>query len=91
MTKPDFYLLVKCFGVPEKQTKFYSDFFKYFDLNCDGVMNKFEFCERLNKLRDFSDFDVVLDRFFELVDPQKSGWINKANLKKFFLGNLRQT
>ena len=72
MTKPNFYVLVQSFGVPKQQTKFYADLFRYFDLNCDGVMNKFEFCERLNKLRSFNDFDVVLDRFFELADPQKS-------------------
>jgi hypothetical protein len=30
----------------------------------------------------------VIDRFFELADPEKSTWITKAKLRKFFRNNL---
>ncbi len=52
-------------------------------------MNKNEFCERLLKLR-YNSIDVILDRFFELVDTQKNGWINKTKFKRFLRNNITQ-
>lgn len=65
MTKSDFEQLLKGLGIPS--SKFLTQMFKYFDLNCDGILNQFEFLERLNTLK-INNFAVILDRFFELAD-----------------------
>jgi len=50
--------------------------FKYFDLNCDGSLNKKIFEDRILKLK-ANNFDHILNRFYELVDPSKNGWITE--------------
>ena len=74
MKKPDFLQFLKGLNIPKSE--FANSMFKYFDLNCDGIINKFEFLERLNTLKQ-NNFGVILDRFFELADEEKQGWISK--------------
>ncbi len=71
MNRHDFFLMLKYFDIPFS-TKVYNQLFKYFDLSCEGAMNKAVFCDRINLLRE-RNFEATLDQFFELADTDKSG------------------
>ena len=63
--------MLKYFEIPFS-TKVYNQLFKYFDLSCEGTMNKEIFCDRIELLRNKS-VEASIDRFFELADPEQSG------------------
>ena len=58
--------MLKYFRIPFS-SKAYNEIFKFFDLHCNESINKAEFCDRLKVLSD-KNFDVILNRFFDLVD-----------------------
>ena len=86
MNRHDFFLMLKYFEIPFI-TKVYNQLFKYFDLSCEEAITKNAFCDRLNVLRD-KRAAAIIDRFFELADPERAGWITKSKLRKFFRNNL---
>ena len=88
MNKKDFFELLKYFGITFS-AKLYTQLFKYFDLNCDGSINKKVFEDRIKELK-ADNFDDVLNRFYELADNKKVGWVTKEKLHKFMRNNLNK-
>ena len=78
MKKDDFFEILRGLKIPF-QSKLYTQLFQYFDFLCDGKIRKSDFCHRLQKLR-CNSFSKTLDRFFELADPDKKGFITKFSL-----------